>query len=193
MDIKINKDKGFLRFLDFIKDDINIENKKEDYKIYSSDYDSIESSYIRLELKGKDKYLEDIIDMIMYQISSKFCIYDRGLSINSYTMSLYFKDKLNHEQYIEFMNKIYNDILEAYNKNIIFEGDKISSLKRTSIQITYVHQIFNIYCLKNGLDFSKFYPKWNKNIVKFFPYEMSGYIQMTIKDDIVEIENGVSA
>lgn len=186
-------DKSFLRFLDFVKNDINIENKKEDYKIYSSEYDSIESSYIRLELKSKDKYLGDIIHMIMYQISSKFCIYDRGISINGYTMNLYFKDKLNHEQYIQFMNEIYNDILEAYYKNIIFEGDKISSLKRTSTQSTYVHQIFNIYCLNNGLDFSKFYYKWNENIIKFFPYEMSGYIQMTIKDDIVEIENGVSA
>lgn len=175
-------------FLDFINYPADIEGIKDNYKLYSSEYDTVKSVYIKQELMSKERFLEAMIDAIRLDINSKFSMYDNGINIDTYTLSRYFKDEIDHEQYMDCVAEIYNEIIRVFDKNVVYKENNITKVKRTSFK-TFLLNIFNIYCLKNNLDFDRFYPKREKGVIKFSHPDGLGYIQLTVKDDIIEIED----
>ena len=98
-------------FLDFINYPVDIEGRKDNYKLYSSEYDTVKSVYIKQELMSKERFLEAMVDAIRLDINSKFSMYDSGINIDTYTLSRYFKDEIDHEQYVECVAGIYNEII----------------------------------------------------------------------------------
>lgn len=151
-------------FLDFINHPADIEGRKDNYKLYSSEYDTVKSVYIKQELMSKERFLEVMIDAIRLDINTKFSMYDSGINIDTYTLSRYFKDEIDHEQYMEYVAEIYNEIIRVFDKNVICKENNITKVKRTSFK-TFLLNIFNIYCLKNNLDFDRFYMEQVMDII----------------------------
>lgn len=179
-------------FLKFVMS--SIKYNKEKYKEYDLEFSKIDSKYIRDILDSREQFLQDRIDSVVRSINAKFSIYDNGLCINTYIIKKYLKDEITKKQFLEYIDILYNQIIEMYEDNLILYREKMNTLQRTSSKDFYIEQIFNIYCMRNGLNFINFKCS-NISLVpycqKYVAISNSGYVKIIVDGEIIKIEDGV--
>lgn len=171
-----------------------IEYNKEKYKEYDLEFSKIDSKYIRDILDSKEQFLQDRIESIVKSINSKFSIYDNGLCINTHIIKKYLKEEITKKPLLDYIDTLYNMVIELYEDNLILYSEKTSTLQQTSSKDFYIQQIFNIYCMTKGLNFISFECS-NMSLVpycqKYVSISNSGYVQITAEKDVIKIEDRV--